>query len=252
MCVYNGQDHVAAAIDSILTQSFNDFELVVVDDGSTDDTAQILSTYAAQDQRVRVHTQENTGLTRALNVGLSLCTAPLIARQDADDLSYTDRLQRQFDLFQNRSDVVLCGSDADIQNEDHISRWGHYEEADLPKIVRLRPPFPHSSAMFKKETAQALGGYDETYSTAQDMEFWMRMAQAGKLAMIADPLIRLNVGAGTISRKRLWRQHYDAFRARWAHNRGIGRLTSFLHGLRTLLIALVPLGCLKAIKRRRA
>ena len=112
MSVYNGASHLAATMDSILSQEGVELEFIVVNDGSTDKTGEILDDYARRDGRVRVIHQENTGLTRALIRGCAAATGEFIARQDAGDVSLAGRLARQLDVFRNNSNVVMtsCGT----------------------------------------------------------------------------------------------------------------------------------------------
>ncbi len=244
MSVYNAQDDVKAAIDSILAQNFTDFEFIIIDDGSSDNSADIIKSY--DDPRIKLHSQKNTGLTKALNKGVSLAKGRYIARQDADDVSYPQRLQKQFEILESRPDVNLLGSNADDHYPDgYKAQWGHYDEDELQRIVYFKTPFPHSSAMMRTDIIRKLGGYDESFKTAQDMELWMRFAAQGPIAMIKEPLIQRGVGAGAISTKRRWRQAYDALRARWRHNAGTGRALAVYHALRSLLISLVPYSLVK-------
>src|SRR5688572_21702961 len=117
MAVYNGERHVRAAIESVLSQTHRNFEFLIVDDGSTDRSAEIVS--SCRDSRVRLVTMDrNAGLSTALNEGLRLAQAPLVARQDADDLSEPDRLERQLAVMAGRPDVALVGSQAVVIAED--------------------------------------------------------------------------------------------------------------------------------------
>ncbi|MCB1555983.1 MAG: glycosyltransferase family 2 protein [Alphaproteobacteria bacterium] len=242
MAAHNAAGTLAESVESILSQSFEDFEFIVVDDGSTDDTAAILARYARQDLRLRIVTQaENTGLTIALNRGLEQIRGRYIARQDADDASYPDRLQKQFDFLESRPDVALCGGNCDNLYPGGLeTRWGWTPEETLQTSVFLKTPFPHSTAMMRATVALSLGGYDESFATAQDMEFWMRFAKNGSVAMLPDPLIRRRISPGAISVRRRWRQFYDAFRARWRHNTPGRRAAVLYHSLRSLLIGLLP------------
>lgn len=242
MSVYNGAAHVAAAIDSILAQTFTDFEFLIIDDGSSDDTPNILKSY--DDPRIKIHTQANAGLTKALNTGLELASAPIIARQDADDVSYPERLATQLALLEAKPDVVLVGSNADVVYPAYKAQWGTHTDIGLQKIVFFKTPFPHSTAMFRA----GLGSYDESFKTAQDMELWMRLAGQGRLAMLPEPLIQLNIEAGSISRKRLWRQFYDALRARLRHNSVWRAPLAIYHSLRSLLITLLPPIVIRTLK----
>ncbi len=244
MSVYNDGDCVGKAIESILSQSFSDFEFIIIDDGSTDFTPDILKDFSEKDARIQVHTQDNTGLTKALNKGLSLAKGNYIARQDADDISYPQRFEKQVVVLENNQDVVVVGSGADdLYPDGFTARWGHYSEDELQKVVFLKTPFPHASAMMRADICKKLSGYDESFKTSQDMELWMRMAKEGKLAMIEEPLMRRYVGNDSITVKRRWPQFFDAMRARLKHN--TNPFPALYHSFRSLAIALVPYSILK-------
>ncbi len=221
MAVYNEEDYVKDAIESILNQSFKNFEFIIVDDGSTDHTPQILTTYARNDNRVRVITQKNTGLTRALNNGLKECKAPLVARQDADDVSYPDRLQKQYNFMiaRQNADVVLLGGVCDDSHIDGTKTlWPYYNNVQIKGIIHLKSPFAHSTAMFRRDEVEKLKGYDTSYKTSQDMELWMRMHEVGRIEMIEKPILLRRINNQSISAKRKFRQFYDSSHARLKHS----------------------------------
>ena len=114
MSVYNGQEFLREAIESILRQSYGDFEFVIIDDGSTDRTAEILAEYAGRDARIRLQRHENKGRAVSLNIGIELARAPYIARMDADDVSASERLRRQVDYMRDHPDTVMVGSWAQV------------------------------------------------------------------------------------------------------------------------------------------
>jgi glycosyltransferase involved in cell wall biosynthesis len=185
MSVYNAQSDVRRAIESICNQTFRNFEFIIIDDGSTDKTLQILNAYAAQEPRIRIHTQNNAGLTKALNTGVKLAAAPLIARQDADDFSHPERLQAQFEFMKAHPKINLLGSAGyDLHPDGTRTFWPAISHAELQKSVYLKTPFPHSSAIMRTAILKELGGYDENFFTAQDMELWMRFAKRGEKIFI--------------------------------------------------------------------
>jgi len=249
MSVYNAENDLGKSVDSILNQSFTDFEFIIINDGSKDGTREMLDAYAAKDLRIVVVHQDNTGLTKALNKGAALAKGEYIARQDGDDTSYPDRLRRQVELMEADKRVVLVGGNCDdVYPDGYKAQWGYYSSEELQKIVYLKTPFPHSTAMMRTSVCKELGGYDESYKTAQDIEFWMRFAKKGKLAMIVEPVIERGVVAGSISQKRRWRQFYDSCRARWTHNRGFGRARALYIAVRSLVIGLLPPSIIKLLK----
>lgn len=249
MSVYNAEKDLKASIDSILNQSVRDLEFIIINDGSTDSSLEILEGYARADTRVRIISHRNKGLTKSLNVGIKEARGTFIARQDADDVSYPERLEKQLKLFSANRPVVLAGGNCDdFCDGRQIGEWGSYDEADLQKVVFLKTPFAHSTAMMRTDICRELGGYDESYKTAQDMELWMRFAKRGKLAMVADPILKRNIVKGSISTKRRWRQFYDALRARWTHNRGLNRVRAVYYGVRSLILGLLPPRLIRLLK----
>lgn len=240
MSVYNGEKTLKFAIESILQQSFEDFEFIIINDGSTDSTEEIIQSYKKQDPRIKYFSQENIGLTPSLNRGISMAKSTYIARQDADDISYKNRFSEQIKVMSSNPDLVLLGSSADIQYPGFKKDWGFFEQEKLNKIVFMQPPFPHSSVMFRKDIAQKLHGYDESYKTAQDMELWMRFAQEGKIGMIDKKLVQITIERESISQKRKFRQFRDAWRARIKHNTLLSLPLVCYHALRSLLISLMP------------
>lgn len=250
MAAYNAEGTITEAVQSILDQDFRDFELLVINDGSTDKTLSILSDMSHQDSRIRLITQTNMGLTRSLNRGLMEAKGKYIARQDADDYSYPSRLAEQVALLEANTDIVLCGANCDNAFPNGlISAWGHRSEAALKKSIPFKTPFAHSTAFFRKDAALALGGYDESYLTAQDMEFWIRLSQCGRVVMLETPLIKRNILGTSVSIKKRWRQTYDAFRARWTHNDN--KPKALYHTARSLIISLLPDRIIAAKQRKK-
>jgi glycosyltransferase involved in cell wall biosynthesis len=190
MAVYNGGARLRETLASISAQTECDFELLVVDDGSTDDTPHILASCA--DPRLRVITQPNAGLTRALIRGCAEATAPAIARHDSGDRSHPDRFRRQLALL---NDNVLVGAATRMRGPEgeelYVSR-GAGEDIrrsllhDPPAQIRGIPH--HASAMFRREDYLAAGGYRESFRFAQDLDLWIRLAQRGPIAIIDDVL----------------------------------------------------------------
>jgi glycosyltransferase involved in cell wall biosynthesis len=188
--VYNGQEFICRAIDSVLAQSFKDFELLVIDDGSTDKTPLLLKAYT--DPRMSVITQtKNQGLVAALQKGTELARGKFIARHDADDISAPLRLQKQVELFHKYHNLVLVGTNATVINvkgsetgkiampiTDSALRWAMFSFN----------PFIHGSVMYLGSALKAAGGYDRTAYPAEDYELWMRLMKKGEVMNIAEPL----------------------------------------------------------------
>ena len=201
MAVYNGERHLAAAIDSILAQTHPNFELIVVDDGSTDRSFEIAS--SKSDARVRIiRLPENRGLSAALNEGVQAASAPLAARQDADDLAEPNRLARQLAYMQSHPEVALLGTLATAIAEDgHIT--GKVERPIGRDSIRwfsiFDNPFIHTSVMFKTAAVLEAGGYDAKYDPfSQDYHLWCRVAERHAVANLPEPLVRYRVNEASI------------------------------------------------------
>jgi glycosyltransferase involved in cell wall biosynthesis len=210
MSVYNGQDCVKNAIDSILNQSLRDFEFIIVNDGSTDDSLTILKSF--KDDRIIVIDQENIGLTKSLNKALGRVTSKYVARIDADDTSYKERLQLQYDYMENNQSVVVLGTKGLI-----IGKNGHivsdfYTKDQIKKVINYKNPLIHSSVMIRYDEFKKIGFYNEHFKTTQDYEAWVRMIDLGNIEMIDKVLIERNMSSNTVSRKNPFFQSYNSFK----------------------------------------
>jgi glycosyltransferase involved in cell wall biosynthesis len=192
MSAFNEQDRIHLAIESILKQTFQDFEFIIVDDGSTDDTKQILNAYTRKDNRIKVLETPNQGLTKALNIGLELADAEFIARQDANDISYPTRLERQFNYLQEHPGIVLLGSDFEIiaDNGCLLSTIRNSKLDRLKDKIEHNNPFCHGSIIFKGVVGNCAVSYDEFYKTAQDYDLICRLSEKGKIAILPEVLYR--------------------------------------------------------------
>lgn len=222
LCVYNGEKYINDAIDSVLLQTFTNFELVIVNDGSRDGTAEILEEVAKHDPRVRVVHQENAGLTKALNAGLALCRGQWIARQDDDDISLPQRLEKQVQYVTAHEDVGLLGTACDVIDEDgnvlpmqEIPLFTAHP--DLCRELQCRNPFVHTSVMYKREIIQCVGGYSENYPAAEDYECWLRMSRITQLYQLSEKLVQRRISPQMISKQNARKQRKSVLLAKWSH-----------------------------------
>ena len=203
MSVFNGEVHLASAIDSILSQTFADFEFIIVNDGSSDGTADILARYAMADRRLKIIEQANTGLTKALRNGVALASAPLVARMDADDLSTPDRFARQVELLDARPDCVAATCHIEHFRDDGSVKM-------IAKSIGPEPLIPlynsftnriggHGQVMFRRDAYETAGGYDPAFRYSQDYDLWARLLDLGGFGVIEDVLYRWRVGHGSIT-----------------------------------------------------
>lgn len=189
MACFNSEKTVQAAIQSLQRQTFKNWELVVIDDGSTDFTSEILSGVAKQDARIRVLSQNNIGLTCSLIRGCAEARSALIARQDADDLSMPRRLELQLQLLNSRPDVGFVSCFADYigpENEylSTVTRPADAEEATRKLLDEQMGPPAHGTVMFRKSVYEQVGGYRPQFYYAQDSDLWLRMAQISLIGYV--------------------------------------------------------------------
>ncbi len=206
MAVYNGERYLAEALDSVLAQTLTDFELVVVDDASTDGTAKILAAYRERDARIAVLTNgENRQLAASLNRGLAACRAPLVARADADDVNLASRLERQVAFLDDHPGVGVVGCWYDKMDSEGRSLSTGTFPTDH-ETIRARQlfysSFLHPSVMFRAGVVRSVGGYDERYWTAQDSDLWTRLRDKTRFANIPEPLVRYRVHDESIGKTR--------------------------------------------------
>jgi glycosyltransferase involved in cell wall biosynthesis len=202
MAVFNGEDYVGQALSSILTQSFADFEFIVVDDGSTDRTAEIIRSY--DDPRIRLLTNaQNLGLARSLNRGLSEARGEFVARQDADDISEPDRLRRQIEFLDANPTVALAGTwytEIDRDGQPRRRRALPSSDMDIRWSLLFFCPFVHSSVMWRRlPVSTQVGTYDEALRYSMDFDLWTRVARRFPIANLEEHLVRMRLHPGSMS-----------------------------------------------------
>jgi glycosyltransferase involved in cell wall biosynthesis len=195
MAVYNGETHLEAAVDSVLDQTFADFEFIIVDDGSTDNTPNILASY--QDSRIAVVTQSNHGLPHALNTGIERARGIYIARMDDDDVCHNERFERQMKFMESHPNIDVCGSWVLARGGARKHLWRYPTEPDEIKCSLLfHTPLAHPSVMFRHAAFERERlRYDETFRYAQDYELWQRASLSLKIANLDEVLLEYQVGA---------------------------------------------------------
>jgi glycosyltransferase involved in cell wall biosynthesis len=204
MGVYNTGRYVRAAIDSVLNQQGVDFEFIIVDDGSTDCSPDILAEASARDARVRVITQANAGLTQALIRGCAAARGRYIARQDGDDLSLPDRLRAQAELLDSDPTLAFVSCWSEVIGPEDEPLITHRRPAtasaatDLLIHGRSGPP-GHGSVMFRRDAYERVGGYRAVFYYAQDSDLWLRLANIGRLNYVPRVLYRYRISAESMS-----------------------------------------------------
>ena len=194
MTVYNGVPFLADAINSVLAQTFNDFELVIIENGSTDATPEILKTF--DDQRIQVFAIEHTGRTEALNIGLNKTRGKYVAVLDADDIAMPERLALEVEYLDASPQTTLIASWIEQINEaGEIIKSFQFktDSRQLKTSFAYENTVTHSSAMYVREMALAIGGYPGQYVYAQDFALYQELALRGDVAMVPQPLVQLRV-----------------------------------------------------------
>jgi len=190
---YNRKDYVQEAIDSVLAQTYTDYEIIVVDDGSTDGTGKVLQ--ARYRDRIRYVWQENQGESVARNCGIEMSTGTYIGLLDSDDVWLPDKLSRQVDVFDHCSDSPMVCTDAwrvDANGtflSSRSMRRGLSEDAFMPAALCLENPVINSSALMSRVAFIQAGGYDRRLHYGEDWDLWLRMAIVGKIRFIDQPLV---------------------------------------------------------------
>ena len=203
MSVYNGEDCLKMAIESILNQSYEDYEFIIFNDGSIDNSWDIIQQYAMNDNRIIKYNQENMGLTITLNKGIHTARGKYIARQDADDSSDKDRLKKQINWFNANKNGVLCGTWAN-KNNNYFKLRSYQNPTDqhnISRYLKYRNSFNHTSVVFLKKVNGYTTQYNENIKYAQDYELWSRMNKWGKIGNIGEYLVSVNERDESISKK---------------------------------------------------
>lgn len=199
--VYNAELYLREALESVLSQSYEDFEVIVINDGSTDGSLAILREYEASDSRVRVISRDNMGLITTLNEIIDNARGDYIARMDADDICMPDRFERQIKFLKENPQVVCVGSKTLLiddrgypicpfhESKDHLA-------ADAANMAG-KTSICHPTAMMRREAVIRVGGYHKKYKHAEDIDLWLRLAETGEIYSMGEILLK-------------YRQHLDS------------------------------------------
>ena len=202
MPVRNLGRYVGPSIDSVLSQTFRDFEFLIIDDGSTDGTTPLLDSYAKKDPRIRILRGPSDGISKALNIGIAQARGRYIARMDGDDLCLPLRLQRQVSFLESHPDHVLVGCRCTLIDPDGRPIC---EKADIKPsheqieslLLRMKWPIVHPAIMVRADAIAKVGGYNESFRIVQDHDLFLRLGEAGRLANLQEILF-------------LYRQHFKS------------------------------------------
>ena len=185
MSVFNCEKFLSSSIESILQQSFSDFEFIIFDDASTDSSRNIIESFASEDPRIKtIFNIENQGLTKNLNKGIGMSKAVYIARMDADDIALPNRLDKQIKYLEKNTHIDILGSSAiDIDEKgNHLQkRQAPESHSEIIKLLPKANPMIHSTIVFKRKRLKKIDFYNESYRTTQDYEMWFRAAGNGMI-----------------------------------------------------------------------
>jgi glycosyltransferase involved in cell wall biosynthesis len=224
MPVYNGEQHLAEAIDSILNQTYTDFEFLIINDGSTDKSVEIIRSY--KDARIRlINNETNIGVAASLNKGLDLATGDYVARMDGDDISFPRRLEKQVAFMERNPDVGICGTWIKVTG-DRVSTIMRYpiDSASIRCTFLFYSALAHPSVIFRKSAFERYRlRYDDSYKGTEDYELWVRAAECFRLANLPEVLLNYRLHAGQASNKVGVHQRSEAglIRKRLISNLGI-------------------------------
>lgn len=244
MPAYNAETTLAEAIESILAQKFCDFELIIVDDGSTDNTATIIDHYAQTDARIiKLPNASNQGISRSRNRALRAARGEYVACLDSDDIAEPSRLAAQLEFMTNHPDCVLLGSDLTIIDEKSTivgQRVYPHSDRELRKALPRLNPFAQPASMFRAEPARTVGGFREDLPLCEDYDLFFRLAEMGMVANLDQALTRYRISTTQSKTRQLHDTvRYTLLVQQRAFERGWTRTTydvSYRLMLKTLLL----------------
>jgi len=207
MPVYNADKHLHEAIESILTQTFSNFEFIIINDGSTDKSESILQAYQKQDERIKLISRRNKGLTASLNEGLSYAQGQYIARMDADDIAFPERFAKQVTFLENNPDHVAVGCRMLVIDPEGMpiftcSKLTTHAEIDAAYMAGQAGVIGHPAVMIRHHTLQSINGYREAMEPCEDRDLFLRLAEVGKLANLPDILLKYRLHPKSVGHTR--------------------------------------------------
>jgi glycosyltransferase involved in cell wall biosynthesis len=209
MSVRDNQSSISNSIESILDQTHEDFEFLILDDFSNDETYSVIKEYEKKDERLKIfRNKENIGLTKSLNKLISMTKGPLVARQDADDISYKKRFSKQVNYF-HKSKYDFCVARAEsMQHKKVIPKYSFYFPAKV--VTSFKNPFIHGTLMIRREILLEIGSYNERFYYAQDFKLFKDLlTQNKRFKYIKEPLYSLNMKNNISSLKKKEQKYYS-------------------------------------------
>ncbi len=219
MAVYDAERYLDEAVESILTQGSCEFEFIIINDGSTDGSTSILRRHERIDGRIRIHHQENRGLTAALNRGCRLAQGKYIARMDGDDIAAPDRLAKQVDFLERHPAVAVLGGAFEFIDGGGLATRTvcvPLEDRQIKDALSRYNCLAHPTIMMRKQAFDETGGYRIAFLHAEDYDLWLRMAERHEFASLADVVLRYRVHPGQVSARNIRQQAVSVLGAQLA------------------------------------
>lgn len=214
MTVYNAERYVSAAVESILGQTYGDFEFIILDDGSSDGSRGILEKYARQDSRIRLVSRPNTGISKARNETLDLARGKYYAIIDADDIAKPQRLERQLEFLRSHETCVCVGAWFDVIDDAGrflITLQTPATDAEIQEsLLEGHAAICQPVSMLRKEAVERVGRFDESLAPAEDLDLYLKLGEIGELANLPESLLRYRIHAKSASSRDRDRQYHGA------------------------------------------
>ncbi len=217
MPVFNGEKYLSEAITSVLKQTFVDFEFIIIDDGSSDNSLKILKHFQCQDERIILTSRPNCGITPTLNEGISLARGTFIARMDADDICLPDRFEKQINYLEKHPEIVALGGQAvliDPHSRELVVLPVPTEHADIDKAnYKAGAGIWHPTVMIRNNALKKVGGYRDKFEVTQDIDLWLRLAEIGNLANLNSIILKYRQNLLSIGYTKRQKQRTSAWQA---------------------------------------
>jgi len=241
MSAYNAERYIEQSIDSILSQTYKNFKLIIVDDGSDDKTLSIIKTKEKKDKRIKlIINNKNLGLTQSLKNAIASTSSEIIVRQDSDEISKKYRLERLLKYYNDQTVVAVGSNCLNIYTNNLKINWGYLDENKIKQKIKYKTIFPHGSSSFRKKNYDQVGGYDIKYKTCQDFDLWNKLFKTGRVLMSEDILLERYILKSSISKKNKIRQFLDSLKIRIKYSNNALNPKVYALSIIYFIISLIP------------